>query len=75
MMGNALLELVVFGRLARASAAADARGERPRNVGLTHLADWRRAMEGQQLPLDRKAPLLFPTYGNFDPVRDRRRGA
>ncbi len=75
MMGNALLELVVFGRLAGASAAADARRERPRNVGLTHLADWRRAMESHRLPLDRKAPLLFPSYGNFDPVRDRRRGA
>ncbi|MGB4271143.1 MAG: FAD-binding protein, partial [Propionicimonas sp.] len=75
MMGNALLELVVFGRLAGASAAADARRERPRNVGLTHLADWRRAMESQRLPLDRKAPLLFPSYSNFDPVRDRRRGA
>lgn len=75
MMGNALLELVVFGRIAGASAAADARRERPRNVGLTHLADWRREMEGNQLPLDRKAPLLFPSYGNFDPVRDRGRGA
>lgn len=73
MMGNALLELVVFGRLAGAGAAADARRAWPRNVGLTHLADWRRAMEGQRLPLDRKAPLLFPAYGNFDPVRDRRR--
>ncbi len=75
MMGNALLELVVFGRRAGASAAADARRDRPRNIGLTHLADWRRAMEGHRLPLDRKAPLLFPPYGNFDPVRDRRRGA
>ncbi|NLA28975.1 MAG: FAD-binding protein [Propionibacterium sp.] len=75
MMGNALLELVVFGRSAGANAAADARRERPRNVGLTHLADWRRAMESEGLPLDRKAPQLFPYYGNFDPVRDRRRGA
>jgi succinate dehydrogenase / fumarate reductase flavoprotein subunit/L-aspartate oxidase len=71
MMGNALLELVVFGRLAGASAAADARGERPRNVGLTHLANWRRALVTQGLPLDRKSPMIFPPYGNFDATTDR----
>ncbi|WP_338665963.1 FAD-binding protein [Pararoseomonas sp. SCSIO 73927] len=73
MMGNALLELVAFGRRAGASAAADARGERPRNVGLTHLADWRRALIVQGLPLGRKAPVIFPAYGNFDiaPARGR----
>ncbi|MGC3993599.1 MAG: FAD-binding protein [Propionicimonas sp.] len=75
MMGNALLELVVFGRLAGAGAAAEARGEQPRNVGLTHLADWRRAMEAHGLPLDRTSPMLFPPYGNFDAARDLRRGA
>ncbi|SUE42858.1 FAD-dependent oxidoreductase [Roseomonas gilardii] len=71
MMGNALLELVVFGRHAGAGAAAGARAERPRNVGLTHLADWRRALVAQGLPLNRKAPMIFPPYGNFDAVTDR----
>lgn len=75
MMGNALLELVVFGRRAGTTAAAEARGERPRNVGLTHLADWRRALIAQDLPLSRKAPILFPPYGNFDAVTDRSRAA
>lgn len=71
MMGNALLELVVFGRHAGAAAAMDARGERPRNVGLNHLADWRRSLLRQSLPLARKAPMVFPPYGNFDIARDR----
>ncbi|WP_424814711.1 FAD-binding protein [Roseococcus sp. YIM B11640] len=71
MMGNALLELVVYGRLAGAAAATDARGERPRNVGLTHLADWRRGLVAQGLPLTRKSPMIFPPYGNFDAVTDR----
>jgi L-aspartate oxidase len=75
MMGNALLELVVFGRRAGESALADARGERPRNVGLTHLADWRRALITQGLPLDRKAPMVFPSYGNFDIATARGRAA
>ncbi|MBC9176815.1 MULTISPECIES: FAD-binding protein [Pseudoroseomonas] len=75
MMGNALLELVAFGRRAGRNAAADARGERPRNVGLTHLAAWRRSLIAQDLPLSRKAPLLFPPYGNFNAVTDRGRAA
>ncbi|PHK95496.1 L-aspartate oxidase [Pseudoroseomonas rhizosphaerae] len=75
MMGNALLELVAFGRRAGAAAAADARAERPRNIGLTHLADWRRALIAQGLPLARKAPLVFPPYGNFDMAKDRGRAA
>ncbi|UFN47037.1 FAD-binding protein [Roseomonas sp. OT10] len=75
MMGNALLELCVFGRRAGAAAAADSRAERPRNVGLTHLADWRRALIAQGLPLERKAPMLFPPYGNYDAATARRRAA
>jgi succinate dehydrogenase/fumarate reductase flavoprotein subunit len=71
MMGNALLELVVFGRRAGRSAAADARLERPRNLGLNHLANWRRALLAAGLTLGRKAPLLLPPYGNVAP-RDLR---
>lgn len=69
LMGNALLELVVFGRRAGASAAADARVERPRNVGINHLADWRRGLIAQGLSLAEKAPLLFPPYGNVGPIK------
>nr|WP_282572188.1 FAD-binding protein [Roseomonas acroporae] len=75
LMGNALLELVAFGRRAGAAAAGAARDERPRNVGLTHLADWRRALAAQGLPLSRKAPMVFPPYGNFDIAAARGRAA
>lgn len=75
MMGNALLELVVFGRRAGAAAANAVRKERPHNVGLTHLADWRRALVSHGLPLSRKAPILFPPYGNFDITVDREKAA
>lgn len=75
MMGNALLELVAFGRRAGASAAADSRGERPNNVGLTHLADWRRALIAEGLSLESKAPVLYPPYGNFNAATDRGRAA
>ncbi len=75
MMGNALLELAVFGRRAGESAAADSRGERPRNIGLTHLAEWRRGLIEAGLSLDRKAPMLFPAYGNIVATALRGRAA
>jgi succinate dehydrogenase/fumarate reductase flavoprotein subunit len=75
MMGNALLELVVFGRRAGTAAANAVRKERPHNIGLTHLADWRRALVTQGFPLSRKSPILFPSYGNFDITVDREKVA
>ncbi len=75
MMGNALLELVVFGQHAGAAAAIDVRMERPQNVGLTHLADWRRSLVGRGLSLARKSPMIFPLYGNFDVATDREKAA
>jgi succinate dehydrogenase / fumarate reductase flavoprotein subunit/L-aspartate oxidase len=64
LMGNALLELVAFGRRAGAAATAEAQTEQERGVGVGHLADWRRALIGAGLPLTAKAPMLFPAYGN-----------
>lgn len=66
LMGNALLELVVFGRRAGAAAAVDARAPRSGPIGLTHLASWQRAMIAGGLPLEAQSPRLFPTYGRFD---------
>ena len=66
LMGNALLELVAFGRRAGAAAAEAGRGAQHRGIGLTHLAAWQRALVAAGLPLDRRAPMLFPPYGNVD---------
>lgn len=73
MMGNALLELVVFGRRAGAAAAVQARRAPQRAATLGHLADWRRALANHGLPSGRKAPLVFPAYGNVDIANDRQR--
>jgi succinate dehydrogenase / fumarate reductase flavoprotein subunit/L-aspartate oxidase len=75
MMGNALLELVVFGRHAGAAAAIDMRIQRPHNVGLTHLAPWRRSLIDRGLPLNHKSPMIFPPYGNFDMATSRGKAA
>lgn len=76
LMGNALLELVAFGRRAGAAAAEAGREERPRGIGLTHLAAWERGLVAAGLPLGTRAPMLFPPYGNVDlAAMLRRRGA
>ena len=66
LMGNALLELVAFGRRAGAAAAEAVREDRPRGIGLTHLAAWERGLVGAGLSLDSRAPMVFPPYGNVD---------
>ncbi len=66
LMGNALLECVAFGRRAGAAAAEALRQDRPRGVGVAHLAAWERGLVAAGLPLDRRAPMLFPGYGNVD---------
>lgn len=66
LMGNALLELVAFGRRAGVAAAHEARAPRSGPIGVAHLSDWQRAMIAAGLPLDACSPQLFPSYGNFD---------
>jgi succinate dehydrogenase / fumarate reductase flavoprotein subunit/L-aspartate oxidase len=66
LMGNALLEIVAFGRRAGSAAAAEARSAPGRGVGIGHVADWQRALVKAGLPLGARAPLLFPDYGHFD---------
>ena len=66
LMGNALLELVAFGRRAGTMAAAEARREPEGAVGVGHLAAWERGLAAAGLPLDQRAPMIFPPYGNVD---------
>ena len=66
LMGNALLELVVFGRRAGATAAAESRRRPEGAVGVGHLAAWERGLAAAGLPLGRRAPMVFPPYGNVD---------
>jgi succinate dehydrogenase / fumarate reductase flavoprotein subunit/L-aspartate oxidase len=66
MMGNALLELVAFGRRAGAAAATSAHVEAQGAVGVGHLAAWERGLVEARLPAGKRAPLVFPPYGNVD---------
>lgn len=70
LMGNALLDIITFGRRAGAHAAATAQSKPAPKVGLFHLYDWQRQLTLAGLPLDVRGPLLFPAYGNFDLRRE-----
>jgi succinate dehydrogenase / fumarate reductase flavoprotein subunit/L-aspartate oxidase len=66
LMGNALLDILSMGRRAGArSAQAKGRFEASR-AGIGHVHAWQRELTLTGLPLDVKAPRLFPGYAHFD---------
>lgn len=71
LMGNALLEIMVFGKKAGMSAARFAlergRGGEP---GFTHVEAFMDQLHTAQTPAERCSPILFP--GSIKPVAQRR---
>lgn len=68
LMGNALLDIIAFGRRAGSNAAAYAaqRREPAHRPGLGHLRAFRRALaRAGKLPVA-SSPALYPEYGHFD---------
>lgn len=61
IMGNALLEIIGFGRRAGIAAVAE-RDRGPKKVTLEHVNRMRRALTLASLPLTRKAPRILPAY-------------
>jgi L-aspartate oxidase len=66
MMGNSLLDIFSFGRRAGAAAAEQAGRPLKGRSGIGHVHTWQRALTLAGLPLDVRAPALFPSYGHFD---------
>jgi succinate dehydrogenase/fumarate reductase flavoprotein subunit len=66
LMGNSLLDVVVFGRIAGCSAAGYVKDARPgRLLSLDHVRAYHQALEAARVPLDgRVAPMLLPDYSN-----------
>jgi succinate dehydrogenase/fumarate reductase flavoprotein subunit len=63
LMGNSLLDVVVFGRRVGIAAARMAKGRTgDLQLGLTHLERWRQQMKAKGLGFDVKSPLLLPDY-------------
>ncbi|MCW8829557.1 MAG: FAD-binding protein [Gammaproteobacteria bacterium] len=70
IMGNALLEIISFGRRAGEHAAAQRHNKGHKQVGLEHLSRLRRELTISGMPMERKSPMLFPDCAKFDDDAD-----
>lgn len=69
LMGNALLEILVFGRRAGLSAARFAADSPPAGEGgVGHLESFLEELEEGGVSRERVSPLLLPAYGKARPV-------
>ncbi|MBF0628220.1 MAG: FAD-binding protein [Magnetococcales bacterium] len=69
LMGNALLEILVFGRRAGASAVAFAKGvKQAQEPGLGHLEAYLEQLESAGMQPGRSSPRLLPAYGSVRPI-------
>jgi len=62
LMGNSLLDVVVFGRRAGRNAAEKAKSVTPGNLTLEHLKDYHRELKEAGIEPSRKSPVLLPDY-------------
>ena len=69
IMGNALLEIISFGRRAGTVAAQPGRDRGPKKITLEHVNRARRALTVAGIPLDRAAPRILPAYAAVGAVR------
>jgi succinate dehydrogenase/fumarate reductase flavoprotein subunit len=70
LMGNSLLDILVFGRIAGASAASFAKKARDGKLSLDHVKAYNKEVDEAGIEGDRVAPMLLPDY--TDPkVRER----
>ncbi len=70
IMGNALLEIISFGRSAGAAAAEHSYGRGHKKISIEHLSQRRRELTLAGMPLDQKSPKLFPDCAKFDKDSD-----
>jgi succinate dehydrogenase/fumarate reductase flavoprotein subunit len=71
LMGNSLLDVIVFGRIAGKAAAgyAESEGE-PGKPSLDHVRSYHEELDKEGVETDRIAPMLLPDYSNPE-VRER----
>jgi len=64
LMGNSLLDIIVFGRSAGRNAAAKSRAVQPGKLTLAHVEKFRRTLEDSGIHTDAVSPKLLPTYNS-----------
>lgn len=66
LMGNALLDIFVFGRRAGAAAARAVSHAGSGRIGLAHVQEWQRQLAHAGMVHAERSPRLYPDYGHFD---------
>ena len=62
LMGNSLLDVVVFGRIAGQNAATEAKGASLGSPTLSHVSAFEAELAQSGIHIETTAPLLFPNY-------------
>jgi len=62
LMGNSLLEITVFGRIAGMSAAEHVKNSNPGKLSLVHVERYVEMLKEAGIPPKRKAPMILPEY-------------
>ena len=62
LMGNSLLDIIVFGRSAGKSAAAKAKETVVGKLSLNHVEDFEKEIAGANIVTDKVSPKLLPNY-------------
>ena len=68
IMGNALLEIISFGRKAGEKASEGVHGRGHKKVTIEHVKNLRRDLTNAGLSMERKSPILFPDYANYGKI-------
>ncbi len=62
LMGNSLLDILVFGRRAGKTAAEAAKAAKPGELTVGHVAAFHEELKAARVPRSRKSPMLLPDY-------------
>jgi succinate dehydrogenase / fumarate reductase flavoprotein subunit len=73
LMGNSLLDTLVFGRRAGKSAAARAKTTKVGKLSLSHVGAYHKELEAAGIPTDRVSPMLLPDYRRPE-TKERQKG-
>lgn len=66
LMGNSLLDLIVFGRRSGAKAAEVAKSTKPGKLSIDHITRYRAEMKSKGVTPKKKAPIILPDYVRRD---------
>ena len=66
LMGNALSEIISFGRRAGAHAAKQRKNRGHKKISIDHISQLRRELMQKEMPMKIKSPVLFPDYARYD---------